>query len=123
MPVRKEKQTALVVSKKKSLSQRLAKDIRRNWILYLLMLPGFLSLVLFKIGPVGGMVIAFEKFSAFQGVFGSKWVWFDNFKRIFQDPYIPKVVINTILLAVLSVVVVFPIPIIFSQYLPIWALL
>lgn len=103
--------------KKGSLSQRFVKDIRRNWILYLLLLPGLLSLILFKIGPVGGMVIAFEKFSAFQGITGSKWVGLDNFKRIFTDPYIPKVFMNTIILAVLTIVVVFPIPIIFSLFL------
>lgn len=103
--------------KKGSLSQRFVKDIRRNWILYLLLLPGLLSLILFKIGPVGGMVIAFEKFSAFQGILGSKWVGLDNFKRIFTDPYITKVFMNTIILAVLTIVVVFPIPIIFSLFL------
>ena len=96
---------------------KFVKDIRRNWILYLLLLPGLLSLILFKIGPVGGMVIAFEKFSAFQGILGSKWVGLDNFKRIFADPYIPKVFMNTIILAVLTIVVVFPIPIIFSLFL------
>lgn len=103
--------------KKMSASQKFVRDIRRNWILYLLLLPGLLSLILFKIGPVGGMVIAFEKFSAFQGVFGSKWVGFENFARIFSDPYIPKVVLNTIILAILTIVVVFPIPIIFSLFL------
>ena len=41
----------------------------------------------------------------------------DNFKRIFTDPYIPKVFMNTIILAVLTIVVVFPIPIIFSLFL------
>ena len=100
-----------------SLPKRFIKDIRRNWILYLLLLPGLLSLILFKLGPVGGMVIAFEKFSAFQGIFGSEWVGLENFKRIFEDPYIPKVVVNTIILAILTVVVVFPIPIIFSLFL------
>ena len=68
MSIRKKKQAALAVSERKSLPQRFIRDIRKNWILYLLMLPGFLSLILFKIGPVGGMVIAFEKFSAFQQV-------------------------------------------------------
>ncbi len=97
--------------------QDFVKNFRRNWILYLLLLPGLLSLILFKIGPVGGMVIAFEKFSAFQGVFGSKWVGLDNFMKIFSDPYIPKVVLNTIILAILTIVVVFPIPIIFSLFL------
>lgn len=103
--------------RKKGIIQDFIKSIKKDWILYLLLLPGLLSLILFKIGPVGGMIIAFEKFSAFQGVFGSPWVWFDNFKKIFADPYIPKVVINTIILAILTVVVVFPIPIIFSLFL------
>lgn len=52
------------------------------------MIPGFLLLILFKIGPVGAMVIAFEDFSAAKGVFGSTWVGLENFKRILQDPYI-----------------------------------
>lgn len=118
MAGKKQKGAAMLPRQKKgSLSQRFMKDIRRNWILYLLLLPGLLSLLLFKIGPVGGMVIAFEKFSAFQGVLGSKWAGLANFKRIFSDPYIPKVVMNTVILAVLTVVVVFPIPIVFSLFL------
>lgn len=113
----KQKTAVLPGNRKKPLGQRVKKDIKRNWILYLLLLPGLLSLLLFKIGPVGGMVIAFEKFSAFQGVFGSEWVGFDNFIKIFQDPYIPKVIMNTIILAVLSIIIVFPIPIVFSLFL------
>lgn len=113
----KQKTAVMPKTKKKPFFRRIKKDLKRNWILYMLLLPGLLSLILFKIGPVGGMVIAFQKFSAFQGIFGSKWVGLDNFIRIFQDPYIPKVVINTIILAVLSIIVVFPIPIIFALLL------
>ncbi|MCI8950278.1 MAG: sugar ABC transporter permease [Lachnospiraceae bacterium] len=118
MAGKKKAGTASASGQRKEVSLKsFVRDIKKDWILYLLLLPGLLSLILFKIGPVGGMVIAFEKFSAFQGVFGSQWVWFDNFKKIFTDPYIPKVVINTIILAILTVVVVFPIPIIFSLFL------
>ena len=81
------------------------------------MVPGFLLLVLFKIGPVGAMAIAFEDYSPALGVFGSKFVGFDQFIRIFNDPYIWKITGNTIILAFLSVVVVFPIPIIFALFL------
>lgn len=102
---------------KKSLLQRAIKDLKKNYILYLLMLPGFLILFLFKIGPVGAMVIAFEDFSSFKGIFGSDWVGFDNFIRIFKDPYIWTIVKNTVILAALSIIVVFPIPIIFSVFL------
>lgn len=101
----------------RSLGERIRRDLSRNKILYLLMLPGFLILVLFKIGPVGAMVIAFQDFSAAQGIFGSRWVGAEHFIRIFQDPYILTLVKNTVILAVLSVVVVFPIPIFFSLFL------
>ena len=114
MPKRKA-QTAVPAVPKASLGTRIKKDIIKNYQLYLLMIPGFL--LLFKIGPVGAMVIAFEDFSAAKGVFGSTWVGLENFKRILQDPYIWKITKNTIVLAFLSVVVVFPIPIIFSLFL------
>lgn len=116
MPKRKA-QTAVPAVPKASLGARIKKDIIKNYQLYLLMIPGFLLLILFKIGPVGAMVIAFEDFSAAKGVFGSTWVGLENFKRILQDPYIWKITKNTIVLAFLSVVVVFPIPIVFSLFL------
>lgn len=103
--------------KKASLGTRIKRDIKRNWILYLILVPGLISLVLFKLGPMAGMVIAFEDFSAFKGIFESEWVGFQNFIEIFQDPYIPVVVKNTVILAALSIIVVFPIPIIFALFL------
>lgn len=103
--------------KKASLGIRIKRDIKRNWMLYLILLPGLISLVLFKLGPMAGMVIAFEDFSAFKGIFESEWVGFQNFIEIFQDPYIPVVVKNTVILAALSIIVVFPIPIFFALFL------
>lgn len=99
------------------ITKRIVKDIRRNWQLYLLLLPGIISLVLFKLGPLAGMVIAFEDFSAFQGIFGSKWVGLKYFIQMAQDKYMLTLVSNTVILAVLSVVCVFPFPVLFSLFL------
>lgn len=93
------------------------KIFERNWQLYLMLLPGLIILLLFKIGPVAAMIIAFQKFSAYKGVLGSAFIGFENFLKIFQDPYIPKVIFNTVVLAVLSIAVAFPIPIIFALFL------
>ena len=113
-----KKQTAAqALLPKEPLAARTKTDLRHHSLLYLLIGPGILRLVLFKIGPVGAMVIAFEDYSPALGVFGSKFVGFDQFIRIFQDPYIWKITGNTIILAFLSVVVVFPIPIIFALFL------
>ncbi len=99
------------------IKERLKKDWHRNWQLYLLLLPGIISLILFKLGPLSGMVIAFENFSAYKGIFGSEWVGLKYFIQMFQDKYMLKLISNTVILAILSVVCVFPIPVLFSLFL------
>ena len=100
-----------------TLRKRLAKDILLNWRLYVLLIPGVVSLILFKLFPVFGMVIAFEDYSAFQGITGSTWVGLDNFRRMLSDGYMLTLISNTIIIAILSIVCVFPIPIIFALLL------
>lgn len=117
MPGNKNMKNQMEAAPKKPLGTRIVSDLKKNYLLYLLLIPGIIILVLFKLGPLGGMVIAFEEFSAFKGVFGSDWVGLENFKRIFRDPYMLVLVKNTVILALLSVLVVFPIPIIFSLFL------
>lgn len=102
---------------KRSLMDRLKKDIKLNYLIYLMLIPGIIILIMFKLGPMGGMVIAFQDFSAFKGIFSSDWVWFDNFIRIFQDKYMLTLIGNTLTLAFLTIAVTFPIPIIFTLFL------
>ena len=92
-------------------------EIKNCGMLWAILIPGLLVLVLFKIAPLFGLVIAFEKYSTFKGVFESEWVGFANFKQILSDPYTWKVVKNTILLAFWTLVVSFPIPVIFALLL------
>lgn len=113
----KRKNMSGVAAKKLPLAARMKKDIKKNYLLYLMLLPGIFILIFFKIGPVGAMVIAFQDFSAFKGISGSEWVGFEQFVKIFKDPYMLKLVKNTVILAILSIVVVFPFPIIFSLFL------
>lgn len=115
--MKKENKAVAIPLVKKPLIQRVKNDVKRNRQLYLLLLPGILSLILFKFGPLFGMIIAFEDFSAFKGILGSDWVGLKWFVKIFHDPYMLKLVKNTIILAVLSLVIVFPIPVIFSLFL------
>lgn len=97
--------------------KRIRKDLVLNWQLYIMLIPGVMCLILFKILPVGGMVIAFQDYSAFQGIRGSEWVGLENFRRMLADPYMLTLVKNTVILAVMSVLCVFPFPIIFSIFL------
>jgi len=61
-------------------------------------LPGFLVLLFIMYIPMSGLVMAFKNFNYVDGVFGSPWVGFDNFKFLFasKDTFI-KMTTNTIL--------------------------
>ena len=102
-----------IPGQRKSAWQRLLKYVRKNWLLLIMMIPGFLMLYV-KLGPVLMMVIAFEDYNAFQGVLGSNLVGFKHFIKMLSDPYILKITKNTILLAIETLAISFPIPIIFA---------
>lgn len=57
---------------------------------YLMALPGILYLFINNYMPLPGLVLAFKKYNARLGIFGSKWVGFSNFKFLFasNDAYI-----------------------------------
>ncbi|MGG4142395.1 ABC transporter permease subunit [Paenibacillus algorifonticola] len=93
--------------------------LKRMWdakILYLILLPGLIHLILFKLLPLFGLVIAFQDYSIFKGIMGSKWIGFEHFSKFMSDPYFWKLVRNTLLLAFFNLLFVFPIPIIFALF-------
>jgi putative aldouronate transport system permease protein len=64
-----------------------------------------------------GVVIAFQDFNMFRGVFGSDWVGLENFARIFTTSDFYTVLRNTLLLNFLTLIVGFPAPIILALLL------
>lgn len=62
----------------------LSYDIRRNWKLYTLAVPGIIWLIVFAYVPMSGHIIAFKNYRAPRGVFGSDWLPIDNFFRNFE---------------------------------------
>lgn len=64
----------------------------RNWQLYFMLLLPIAYYILFKYMPMYGTLIAFKKFSAKKGIWGSTWVGFKNFEKFLSDPYFYKLV-------------------------------
>ncbi len=93
------------------------KQIKSRWQIYLLLLLPLIYIIIFAYVPMGGLIIAFKDYNFRDGIFGSPWVGFDNFIEFFTGRYFPVVVPNTIILAAYSLVVTFPIPIIFALLL------
>ncbi|MFE2968053.1 hypothetical protein ACFXKC_31100 [Streptomyces sp. NPDC059340] len=78
--------------------------------LFLLMLPGLAYFLVFHYGALLGNVIAFKDYVPFDGVWGSRWVGLDNFRRMFEDAEFWDAVLNTLWIAVLQIVFYFPAP-------------
>ena len=92
-------------------------DFKQHIWLYALLLPGLLYFILFKYVPMGGLVIAFKDYSPFLGIWGSKWVGFDQFKKFFSTPDFWRLLRNTLGISLLQLVLYFPAPIILSLFL------
>lgn len=93
-----------------------ANMVRYRW-LYLLLAPGAIYFAVFKYGPMYGAIIAFEDYVPFLGISGSKWVGLQQFQQLFSDPNFFRILDNTLILAGLSLVIVFPLTIILALIL------
>ena len=68
---------------------RLRRDVRRDWWLYAMLLPGLIYIIIFKYLPMYGVTIAFKNYSIFKGFEDSPWCGMDNFVKLFARPYEP----------------------------------
>lgn len=98
-------------------NKNLWKQIRSRWQLYLLLLLPVIWIITFAYVPMGGLVLAFKKYNVGLGIWGSKWVGLDNFIKFFESYKFPIVMKNTLTISLYSLIVSFPIPIIFALLL------
>ena len=103
--------------KKQSFFLRAKKDFRRNRTLYLLVLPVLVFFLVFHYKPMYGAIIAFKDYSPGLGIAKSPWVGLANFTRFFHGPYFWRLIRNTLLLSLYSLLFGFPAPIILALLL------
>lgn len=102
---------------KKSKIQLTVEHIQKYWILYLMMIPATVLLILFKYGPMYGIIMAFQDFTVFKGYTGSPFVGLKHFQRLFSDPLFYRLFKNTFMVGVLDFLFSFPAPLIFALIL------
>jgi len=102
---------------KKPFKVRYIKDMKKNWIMYLLFLPVLAYFVVLHYIPMIGIVVAFEKYSVTKGIFGSRWVGFENFETLFTGDTFLLVMRNTSAMALMNLTVGFFAPVIFALLL------
>lgn len=112
MQVAHKKSKKVPVVKRKN--KKLWIDIKRDWQLHLLLIPGLICLLIFKYLPMYGLIIAFQDFNIFSGILESDWVGLANFTKLFTSPEFLNVLRNTILISTYKIIFLFPIPIILA---------
>lgn len=60
-------------------------ELKKNKILFLMILPAVLYFFIFYYLPMTGIVLAFKNYNYSMGIFGSPWSGFDNFKFFFKS--------------------------------------
>ena len=67
-----------------NLKHRLAMTVRRDWQLWILLLPALAFFIVFCYFPMYGVKIAFRDYKAAFGITGSKWVGLKFFEKFFN---------------------------------------
>jgi putative aldouronate transport system permease protein len=91
--------------------------LRRDWQLYSLAILPLLYFVVFRYLPMAGSVIAFRRFEPGGSIFGERWVGLHYVQLFLSDPTFWNVFTNTLALGALTLIVVFPLPIVLALLL------
>lgn len=78
-------------------------DLKHNRGLILLSIPAILWFLLFAYAPLGGLIVAFQKYSPAKGILKSQFVGFKNFEFFFGSEAFFRVTFNTLFLNALFI--------------------
>lgn len=104
---------ALKLNKRK----KLRRDIKNAKYLYMLIIPVMIYVLIFRYGPMYGIIIAFKDYKTGDGIWGSAWVGLKHFKKLFNSYDFYRLIRNSLMLNVYSVIFQFPVPIILALML------
>lgn len=100
-----------MIDMKKSFKARLIRDLRMHKYKYILVLPVVIYFILFHYKAMYGIVIAFQNYRPTRGIANSDWVGLKHFISFFKDPYLGRLLKNTVTISFLSIITSFPVPI------------
>jgi len=89
---------------------------KRNFWLYMFIIPALIWLIIFCYVPMSGIVVAFKRYTGARSIWESKWVGWKHFESFFGSYYFGLVMKNTLTLSLYSLAT-FPLPIILALML------
>lgn len=93
------------------------REFHRNLPLYMLVLPAAILAIIFCYIPMAGLIMAFQNYKPWLGIFGSEFAGLDNFRQIFEFRESYQAIINTLIIAVSKIVLGLIVPVIMALLL------
>jgi putative aldouronate transport system permease protein len=93
------------------------RDFRLNYMLMIMILPILVYFAIFHYGPMYGLQIAFRDYRPRQGITGSQWVGLKHFMSFFKGVYFGRLMRNTLLISLYTLIFSFPAPILLALML------
>lgn len=87
---------------------------KKNYVLYLLLLPALIYIIIFQYIPLYGIQMAFRDYVPADGMWGSKWVGMKHFMKFFNSYYFGRLLKNTLLLSFYQLLAGFPVPVLLA---------
>ena len=102
----------------RTVSRKSFRDVlRRDKYLVLMIIPAFMLCAVFSYLPMFGIVMSFQDFVPGRGFLGSRWVGLKWFKYFVSSVYFGRLLRNTVLLSVYSLLFGMPMTILFALLL------
>lgn len=89
-------------------------QMRKDYQLYIMLIPVILYYILFMYKPMYGLQIAFKDYSLFKGITQSPWCGFKHFIKFFEGPFLWRTVKNTLCLSIIGLLANMPAQIILA---------
>lgn len=90
------------------------KRVVRHRQLFIIFIPCVLFYLIFRYGPLFGLIIAFKDYSVFRGIIDSEWVGLKHFVKFFSTHDFIRLFSNTLYLGFFTLICGFPFPIILA---------
>lgn len=109
--------SSITPGRKAPLGVRITKELKLNYELYIMFIPVVIFYILFMYKPMYGLIMAFQDYKPSLGIMGSNWVGFKHFENFFSSFYFGRLLKNTLVISLCSIVFGFPAPIILALFL------
>ena len=104
----------IVEKKKGKLRSEKIKAIIYHRDFYIMLIPCIIYFLIYKYGPMFGIMIAFQDYYPGRGILNSSWVGFKHFERLFTSNAFWMIMRNTLTISLYRIFFGFPAPILLA---------